>query len=137
MMHELEYDILGNRINDMIHDKDIKSIYLNIFPAQEKSYCIWSWRKENDEILSSFIGQFAGLSCKDRENYFNNNLPRWSDSLVISPKLWNKWGKDIQQGLIAHANCDVIYRMMEDEDNFHNYVYMDTPWNLFEPKPSS
>lgn len=133
MMHELEYDILGNQINDMIDDKDIKSIYLNIFPAQGKSYCIWSWRKEHDEVFENFIKQFSGLSCKDRENYFNNNLPRWSDSLVISPRLWNKWGKAIQEGLISHANFDVIYRMMENEDNFHNYVYMDTPWNLFDP----
>ena len=132
MMHELEYDIQGNRINDLLHNDNVYSIYLNIFPAENKSYCIWSWLKDNDVIFTKFIEQFSALEISDRENYFNNNLPRWSDSIVISPRLWNSWGDGIQQALLTHANFDLLYRALEAEENMHAYEYMDTPWNLFD-----
>ena len=72
------------------------------------------------------------MEISDRENYFNNNLPRWSDSIIISPRLWNSWGDGIQQALLTHANFDLLYRALEVEENMHAYEYMDTPWNLFD-----
>ena len=69
---------------------------------------------------------------KDKVNYFDNYLPRWSDSIVISPILWNKWGDDIQQALIAHSNFEVLYRALEEDEIGFAYQYMDTPWNFFE-----
>lgn len=72
------------------------------------------------------------LSMEDRINYFNNQLPRWSDSIIISPRLWNKWGERIQQALIMHANFDTLYRAREEEEQDFAYQYKDTPWDLFE-----
>ena len=136
MMNELEHDIYGNRINDMESAEPLKNIYLNIFPSGEKSYCIWSWLKIYDEYFIPFTKQFADLEEIDRKNYLNNNIPRWSDSVVISPRLWSKWGKQVQQALIAHANFDVLFRQIEDETNMHSYEYMDTPWDFFDKRNS-
>lgn len=132
MMTELEHDIQGNRLNDMMADEPSKKIYLNIFPADGKSFCIWSWLRDNDQCYAAFGKQFEQLSVTDRENYFNNNLPRWTDSIVISPRLWDYWQQPVQEALITHANFDVFYREMEEENNEYAYKYMDTPWNLFE-----
>lgn len=132
MMNGLEYDIKGKRLNNYASKDYIKNIYLNIFPGKSKSYCIWSWLKVNDEIYDDFSKQFMELDVKDKENYLNNNLPLWSDSIIISPRLWDKWGEDIQQALITHANCDFLYSMMMEEDDEFSYEYMDTPWNLFD-----
>ena len=132
MMTELEHDIQGNQLNDMLADEPTKKIYLNIFPAEGKSFCIWSWLQDNDKCYSAFGKQFEHLSVADRENYLNNNLPRWTDSIVISPRLWNYWQPSIQEAFITHANFDVLYRQMEEETNEYAYKFMDTPWNLFE-----
>ena len=132
MMHELEYDICGNRINYLESIEPLKKIYLNIFPAAEKSFCIWSWLKIYDDYYIPFASQFIELNDKDRKNYLNNNMPRWSDSIIISPRLWEKWGPQIQQALIIHANFEMLYRQMEDETNTHSYKYMDTPWDFFQ-----
>lgn len=132
MMNNLEYDLCGNTINDLLNDDFSKNIYLNIFPANGKSFCIWSWLKTNDFAYGNFIKQFAELDIEDKKNYFNNQLPRWTDSIVLSPTLWNKWGEDVQQALITHANFDVIYRTHEREDGGYKYKYMDTPWDFFE-----
>lgn len=132
MMTELEHDINGEEINNLEIDNDLKKIYLNIFPADGKSFCIWSWLNRHDDTYKEFAEQFSKLDIKDRENYFNNNLPRWSDSIIISPRLWNQWGSGIQESLIAHANFDVLYRAMEKENKDYAYTYMDTPWSFFE-----
>ena len=52
-------------------------------------------------------------------------MPRWSDSLIISPRLWGNWGSGIQEALITHANFDIIYRMFEDESTDHNQQTID------------
>ena len=137
MMTEIEHDILGNTINDIANDKKLKHVYLNIIPCKEKSYCIWSWLSESDTAYRPFVEQFSKLSIRDRENYFNNNLLRWSDALVFSPRLWNKWGKEIQEGLVAHANFDFLYRGLEEENNDYKYEYAYTPWNFFENIPKA
>ena len=96
MTHELEHDIYGRRINDLETDKNIKNIYLNIFPAESKSFCVWSWLTKNNADYKEFSKQFMELEIAERENYLNNKLPRWSDSIIISPRLWEKWGSGIQ-----------------------------------------
>ncbi|WP_050740706.1 YecA family protein [Acetobacterium bakii] len=130
-MLEIEFDLEGRKIND-IHSKNcISSIYLNIFPNDEKSFCVWSWQSEDDKPYCDYVKQFMNLPIKERENYLNNKLPRWSDAIIISPRLWEKWGADIQQSLIAHANFEALYRAMEEE-NGSSYSYSDTPWDFFE-----
>lgn len=129
-MLEIEHDINGKEINDIKSSKLLKAIYLNIFPGNGVSYCLWSWLRD-DKVYENFIKQFSELSIDDRSNYLNNNLPRWTDAIVISPRLWDKWGDEIQQALIAHANFEVLYRQMEFEENKYEYEYMDTPWDFF------
>lgn len=133
MQYEPSFDILGNPISDYESDEYLPSIFLNIFPAEGKSFCIWSWLATDNDVFCHFAEQFMALAVVDRENYLNNKLPAWTDSIVISPTLWNKWGENIQQALITHANFGGIFQVHEIEDGGHPYEYMDTPWNLFEP----
>lgn len=130
-MLEIEHDILGNEINNLYRDEYLKSVYLNIFPAEGCSYCIWSW-ESTDKVYENFVKQFMDLNIKDKMNYLNNNLPRWTDSLVFSPRIWNRWGEQIQQALISHSNYDFLYRQMQYEEKKFAYEYMYTPWNIFE-----
>ena len=131
MMYELEYDIKGQKLVDMEEDEYAPSIFLNIFPCKNDSYCIWSWHKSNADLYAPFARQFMDLEEVDRINYLNNKLPRWTDSLVISPRMWKCWGDGIQQAFVSHANFDTLYRYMEEEENLFAYQYMDTPWDLF------
>lgn len=132
MMHEIEHDIYGERINNPATDINVRKLYLNIFPADTKSFCVWSWHKKNNDEFVRFSKQFMELDTVDRENYLNNKLPIWTDSIIISPRLWDKWGDKIQEALITHANFDFLYRAMEEDTSASKYIYMDTPWNFFE-----
>lgn len=54
MMHELEYDIYGHQINDHETDIDLKKIYLNIFPANSKSFVYGHGLQKTTMIMKSF-----------------------------------------------------------------------------------
>lgn len=132
MQYEPSFDILGKPIGDCKSEECLPSIFLNIFPTDGKSFCIWSWLAVDNDIFSPFAEQFMTLDVIDRENYLNNKLPAWTDSIVISPTLWKKWGEKVQQALITHANFGSLFQTHEIEDGGYPYEYMDTPWNLFE-----
>lgn len=133
MQFEPSFDLQGRQIGDYQNEEEcLRSIYLNIFPVQGKSFCIWSWLATDENVFSPLAQQFMALDIVDRENFLNNKLPAWTDSIVISPLLWKKWGDSIQQALIMHANFGYMFQMHEIEDGGHPYQYMDTPWNLFE-----
>ena len=132
MQYEPSFDILGKPIGDYKSEECLPSIFLNIFPTDGKSFCVWSWLAVDNDIFSPFAEQFMTLAVVDRENYLNNKLPAWTDSIVISPTLWKKWGEKVQQALITHANFGGLFQAHEKEDGGYPYEYMDTPWNLFE-----
>lgn len=134
MQHEPTFDLLGNKINDYESTEPLTSIFLNIFPSEGKSYCIWSWLAEDDSVYSSYVSQFMNLKDYERMNFLNNKLPVWTDSIVISPLLWKQWGEDIQQALITHANFDKLYFALELEDGGHPFEYSEIPLDLFEQK---
>lgn len=132
MVNEINHDILGNKINDLSNEERTKKLYLNIIPVNHSTLCIWSWLDIWDDYYVPFEEQFARLSFKEKCNYLNNNLPLWSDSLIISPKLWNSWGEDVRSAFMAHANMDFLYDVfrMDSDDNVFEYMY--TPWDLFQ-----
>lgn len=135
-MIQLYRDLLGNKINDYDKLDDInvplKNLYINIFPENNKSYCIFSWLKV-DSIYNNFAIQFSQLTFKNKINYLNNMLPRETDKIFINPLLWKKFGKGVQQSLLAHCNLGYLYTSMNEEKNIHKkWKYMYTPWNLFD-----
>lgn len=131
MMYELNYDILGNEINELDSEKPLKHIYLNIFPASGRSYCVWSWLHHCDDVYAPFAKQFMDMSEANRMNYLNNYLPIWTDAIVLSPLLVKKWGEEIMNSFIESANMTIFIETFEREDGGEPFSYMETPWDLF------
>jgi len=132
-MIELDYDLEGNKINaleDYENLEILKSLYINIFPGKDKSYCICSWFKEDIEY-EEFSKQFMKLKFRDKVNYMNNMLPLWTDKIVISPRLWYIWDQKVREAFIAFANMKILITQMNSEHGY-KYKYMDTPHNLFQ-----
>lgn len=135
-MVQLYNDLLGNSINNYKDieniDKPLKNLFVNIFPENEKSYCIFSWLSEDIEY-QEFAKQFSSLTMKNKINYLNNMLPKETDKIFINPKLWKKWGETIQQSFIEWANISMFFNAMyEEKAMYKKWKYAYTPWNLFD-----
>ena len=85
-------DLKGNKIQDLSKQQILaKHIFVMVFPETEKTYCIISWLKENDDIFSGYYRQLQELNEQQKKNYINNLLPMISENIAINPKAWILW----------------------------------------------
>jgi hypothetical protein len=51
----ITYDLEGNKIQDLLNPNvSAKHIFVMVFPEGEKTYCIISWLKENDDLFARY-----------------------------------------------------------------------------------
>lgn len=86
-------DLNGNEINDIYSTKDerLKPVFMTFIPAINKSYFIFSYLKSDNEYLEKYFEQVKNLDEDKLKNFINNTIPEYSENLVLSPRLWNKW----------------------------------------------
>src|SRR5690606_24968825 len=69
-------DLRGKIIQDILDpDAIMKHIFFAIFPEGEKSYCIISWLKDNNDIFMDYRSQLLELTEEERKIYLNNLIP--------------------------------------------------------------
>ena len=123
----LEFDVKGKRINDFKANVRLKNIYLNIFPTDDKAYCIISWLEEDDNAYSAFEKQFIKLSNKDKETFINNLLPIYTENIVIGPRLWRSWGEEKQEAFLSLFNMSTFI-----QPTGHINLLNETSYDFFE-----
>lgn len=135
MMNQPYFDLKGNPINQRKLKSQWKSIYLNIFSYDGETFVIWSWRKEVDQWYGKMVNQFMNLSEFERKNYLNAVLPVWSDSIIISPRLWQSWGEETQVDFKVYSNLSLIPSMEEATEIADGEILKKSkPWNFFASK---
>lgn len=88
MTHDLE----GNKIQDLLNPNvSAKHIFVMVFPEGEKTYCIISWLKENDDLFAKYKQQLLSLPEEKKKIYINNLLPMISENIVVNPEAWDNW----------------------------------------------
>lgn len=88
----MTYDLKGNKIQDLMNFKiPAKHIFVMVFPEEDKTYCIISWLKENDDFFTLYKQQLSSLSEEKKKNYINNLLPMISENIVVNPESWDNW----------------------------------------------
>lgn len=135
MMNQPSYDLDGNQINDITGKLSLKNVYLNIFPYNGYSFCIWSWCKDVDNTYSKFVEQFLDLDNTRRKYYLNKTIPYWSDSLIMSPRLWDSWSSEVQEDFLSYINSSYLW-FLNDKDVETMSAEDDTrtSWDLFTPR---
>ncbi|TVY09066.1 YecA family protein [Paenibacillus cremeus] len=88
----LERDVLGHQLNDVtsFEDERLKSVFITVFPAENKTHILFSWLKEEDGFFSKYKEQLIKLSHEQLQIYLNNLIPLYTENIVMSPLLWDK-----------------------------------------------
>jgi hypothetical protein len=88
----MDRDLMGNKIQDLLNmDVLAKHVFVMVFPEEDKTYCIISWHKENDELFSGYYQQLKELNDQQKKNYIYNLLPMISENIAINPDAWDRW----------------------------------------------
>lgn len=86
-------DLKGKELNDIysISSERLKSVFLTFLPTQDKSYFIFSVLKSDINKLQAYMEQIRKLDEEKLKTYINNVIPMYSENIVLSPRLWDKW----------------------------------------------
>lgn len=91
----MTYDLFGNKIQDATKtDVLLKHVFVVVFSENNKTYCIFSWLKENDDFFIKYKQQLNDLSLEKRKVYINNLAAIITENFVVNPDAWNSLTKE-------------------------------------------
>lgn len=126
-----ERDLKGNKIQDLRNINELmKHIFITIFPEGEKSYCIISWLRSNDNIFKDFNDQLNSLNNDERKIFINNLLPIACENITINPEAWDRLEENKKEefGMLIYGMADLF--SMETDENYN--MLEPTSYDLFE-----
>ncbi len=99
----LDFDINGNKIK-YTHKGFISRLFVTVFPEKTKSYVIMSCLKEDYSVYKKLFYQLQNINLNKIKYYLDLVLPLYSENIVISPRLWEKWDDEQQMIYTFLAN---------------------------------
>lgn len=126
----LDKDLKGNRLQDLSDlTKEMKHVFVSIFPEGEKTYCIIAWLKSNNDLFKGYKEQISELDINQRKIYINNLLPIITENITINPEAWDRleqYKKD-EFGMLLYGMADLF--SFESGENYN--MLEPTSYDLF------
>lgn len=94
------FDIEGKKIKAIEKKtKRLKFMFFTSFPVNGKSYILISALKDDMKYFGEYFQKMRTAPLSLVEYYINVLIPLYSQNLIISPNLWNKWDERTQAGV--------------------------------------
>lgn len=94
------FDITGKKVKAFDKNtKRLKFVFFTSFPIKNKSYILISALKEDMKYFSKYFKEIRNAPLNLVEYYLNAFIPLYSQNLIMSPLLWNKWNEKTQYGI--------------------------------------
>lgn len=104
------FDLQGKRIHNITNGL-LRRMFITIFPNHNCSYILLSYLDLDKGVFEKYVEQLSSLDKTVLYEYLSTFLPLYSENLVISPKLWDRWkteGQEAFNSLINIFNNDII-----------------------------
>lgn len=103
----LEYDLEGNRLNNMASPDRLKMLILNIFPQNNTTFALFSWLREDNDFYEVFKQQLLSLGSSEQLQFLNNLIPNHCINVAIGPDLWDSFALSEQEEFLIILNNTV------------------------------
>lgn len=100
-----EYDMDGNKIKHTIKGI-MHRLAVTVFPESSQSYILLSCLESEERIYQKLFDQMKTASVDKVKFYISLILPLYSENLVLSPKLWNRWDEETQMAYTVYENLE-------------------------------
>lgn len=100
-----DYDLNGRKIK---HTKKgiMHRLAITVFPEKTQSWVLLSCLESEKVIFEKLFQQMETASLEKIKYYLNMVLPLYSENMVLSPSLWNRWDEEIQMAYTYYANLN-------------------------------
>lgn len=94
------FDIEGKKVKAFERKtKRLNFMFFTSFPIENKSYILISALKDDMKYFSDYFKKIRTAPLSLVEYYVNALIPLYSQNLIISPNLWNRWSEKAQAGV--------------------------------------
>ncbi|WP_165976256.1 YecA family protein [Bacillus salipaludis] len=131
----LEYDLLGNPLNDVTSlntDETLKPLMFNLFPQDGKTFAVLSWMSEDNEFFKEFINQLRQLDKNSLLQYLNNFIVSYIENFYINPTYWDTFSTTEKNALYRYFKEDVTLMRFHQKRNLMKSSKFDLFKNLKE-----
>ena len=99
-----DFDLNGNQIKHTI-DGMMYRLAITVIPEESESYILLSCLKQEPQVYCDLFQQLMNSSLDKIKYFFSMILPLYSENMVLSPTLWNKWNEEIRMAYTFLANA--------------------------------
>lgn len=100
-----DYDLNGKKIKHTVKGV-MHRLVITAFPESSQSYILLSCLETEKTIYQRLFDQFKTVSIDKIKFYMSMTLPLYSENMVLSPGLWNKWNEETQMAYTFYANLN-------------------------------
>lgn len=104
------HDVEGNVINDLIRFKNVKPLFLTIFPQNGNTYILFSYLKNDKNYFDFIENQIMNKDLEKKKTIISNILAINVENIFFSPKLWNNINTENKERFISLFRDTVIER---------------------------
>ncbi|AGA68904.1 SEC-C motif-containing protein [Desulfitobacterium dichloroeliminans LMG P-21439] len=97
------YDLEGHKIKN-IKNNIMDRVFLTIFPEENKSYIIMSYLEKDKNTYGNLAEQLKYKDIDLIKYFITLVLPLYSENIVLSPRLWEKWDEETQMAFTFYSN---------------------------------
>lgn len=97
--HDLNGKKIKNKVKGFMHRLAITAI-----PEKENSYILLSCLEKEKKIYAALFNQLQTSPLDKVKFYMSLLLPLYSENMILSPLLWNKWDEEIKMAYTFYAN---------------------------------
>lgn len=124
-------DLEGNLMNDIysVDDEYMPSIYLNVFPVENRTNIIISHHLEDEIKYKKYFDQIELLSNDELVSYLNYLIIEYTENIFFNPTLIERLNELQKESLIRSFSSSInLVEKFEllKQDNYFNF-------NLFKP----
>lgn len=106
----ISHDLEGNMINDLIRFKNVKPLFLTIFPQDGNTYILFSYLKNDKNYFDFIEKQIMNKNLEKKKIIISNILAINAENIFLSPDQWDKRGNENKKRFISLFKDTVIER---------------------------
>ena len=99
----LDYDLDGGKIRN-IKKNVMNRVFLTVFPEENRSFILMSYLKKDENIYGRLAKQLKTKNINLVKYFFTLILPLYSENIILSPRLWERWDEKSQMAFTFYAN---------------------------------
>ncbi|MBC1270472.1 hypothetical protein GNF07_25825, partial [Trichormus variabilis FSR] len=105
-------DLNGKNIHNTIEfvdlNKELKLLYVTIFPQGGKTYILFSYLRRHRKYLAPVIRQIANRSIAEQKKIISNMIAVYVENLALSPNAWGKMS-DSEKSIFYELNMENVF----------------------------